>query len=89
MRRLYLFFEDFYANRQFTHKEDGAYHETFSPISKESLPIIMKLVAHFNVELHQMDVKIVFLNGTLRKRQTDSLQTKKVSQLVCRFKKYT
>ena len=36
--------------------------ETFSPISrKDSLRVIMALVAHFDFELHQMDVKQIFL----------------------------
>ena len=42
------------------------YNETFSLVSsKDSLRIILAFVAHFNLELHQMDVKIVFLNGDL------------------------
>ena len=42
------------------------YNETFSPVSsKDSFRIIMALVAHFNLELHQMDVKMTFLNGDL------------------------
>lgn len=42
------------------------YHETFSPVSKkDSFRIIMVLVAHFDLELHQMDVKTTFLNGDL------------------------
>ncbi|PKI41924.1 hypothetical protein CRG98_037674 [Punica granatum] len=44
----------------------NVYHETFSPVSKkDSLRIIMALVAHMDLELHQMDVKTAFLNGDL------------------------
>ena len=50
----------------FTQKEGIEYKDTFSPVSKkDSLRIIMALVAHFNLELHQMDVKTAFLNGNL------------------------
>ena len=36
------------------------------PVSKkDSFRIIMALVAHYSLELHQMDVKIAFLNGDL------------------------
>jgi hypothetical protein len=42
------------------------YIETFSPISKkDSFRIVMALVAHYDLELHQMDVKTAFLNGDL------------------------
>jgi hypothetical protein len=50
----------------FTQREGIDYHETLSPVStKDSFRIIMALVAHFDLELHQMDVKTVFLNGEL------------------------
>ena len=50
----------------FTQKEGTDYIETFSPVSKkDSFRVIMDLVAHFDMELHQMDVKITFLNGDL------------------------
>ncbi|KAL6322453.1 hypothetical protein AAG906_008108 [Vitis piasezkii] len=43
------------------------YKKTFSPVSKkDSLRIIMALVAHFDLELHQMDVKPLFLMGMER-----------------------
>jgi hypothetical protein len=50
----------------FTQREGIDYNETFSPVScKDSFRIIMALVAHFDLELHQMDVKTTFLNGDL------------------------
>ena len=50
----------------FTQREGVDYNETFSPVScKDSFRIIMALVAHFDLELHQMDVKTTFLNGDL------------------------
>nr|KYP38789.1 Retrovirus-related Pol polyprotein from transposon TNT 1-94 [Cajanus cajan] len=50
----------------FTQKDDIDYKETFSLVSKkDSLIIIMAPVTHYNLELHQMDVKTAFLNGNL------------------------
>ena len=45
----------------YTKKDDIDYKETFSPVSiRDSLRIVMALVAHFDLEVHQMDVKITF-----------------------------
>ena len=33
--------------------------------TKDSLHIIMAIVAHFDLKLHQMDVRTTFLNGDL------------------------
>jgi len=50
----------------FTQREDIDYNETFSLVScKDFSRIIMALVAHYDLELHQMDVKMIFLNGDL------------------------
>ena len=50
----------------FTQKEEIDYKETIYPVSKkDSLRIILALVAHFDFELQQMDVKTTFLNGEL------------------------
>nr|CAN61348.1 hypothetical protein VITISV_007257 [Vitis vinifera] len=46
------------------------YHDTFSPISKkDSFRIIMTLVAHFDMELHQMDVKTTFPDEDLEEEK--------------------
>jgi hypothetical protein len=50
----------------FTQREGINYNETFSPISsKDSFRIIMTLVTHYDLELHQMDVQTAFLNRDL------------------------
>ena len=50
----------------FTQRERIDYNETFSPVScKDSFRITMALAAHYDLELHQMDVKTAFLNGDL------------------------
>jgi len=52
--------------KSFTQREGIDYNETFPPVSsKDSFRIIMALVAHYDLELHQMDVKTAFLNGDL------------------------
>ncbi|RDY14604.1 hypothetical protein CR513_00311, partial [Mucuna pruriens] len=54
------------VSKGFTQKESIDYKETFSPVSsKDSFKIIMALVAHFDLELHQMEVKTAFLNGDI------------------------
>ena len=50
----------------FTQREGIDYTEIFSPVlCKDSLRIIIALVAHYDLELHQMDVKTAFMNGDL------------------------
>jgi hypothetical protein len=51
----------------FTQREGIDCTETFSPVSKkDSFKIVVALVAHYDLELYQMDVKTVFLNGDLQ-----------------------
>lgn len=51
------------VTKGFTQIEGIDYHETFSPVSeKDVFRIIVALVAYFNLELHEMNVKIAFLN---------------------------
>ena len=68
------------------------YNDTFSPVStKDVFLVIMSLVAHFNLELHQMDVRITFLNGELVKDvymiQPEGFLEAGKEKLVCKLKK--
>ncbi|KAL0410471.1 UNVERIFIED_CONTAM: Retrovirus-related Pol polyprotein from transposon TNT 1-94 [Sesamum latifolium] len=74
----------------YTQKEGIDCRETFSPVSKnDSFRVIMALVAHFDLELYQMDVKTAFLNGDLEDKvymsQPEGFSHD--SDLVCKLKK--
>ena len=50
----------------FTQRKGTNYNETFSQVSlKDSFKMIIALVVHFDLELHQMDVKTAFLNAEI------------------------
>lgn len=50
----------------YSQREGIEYKESFSPVStKDSFCIVMALVAHFDLEHHQMDIKTTFLNNKL------------------------
>ena len=76
----------------FNQREGIDYNETFSPVSKkDSLRIILALVAHYDLELHQMDVKIAFLNGSLEEEvymaQPQGFIKEGKENMVCMLKK--
>ena len=51
----------------------------------------MALVAHFDLELHQMDIKTVFLNGGIEEEiymvQPENFEAKGSLYLVCKLNK--
>ena len=51
----------------------------------------MALVAHFNLELHKMEVKTTFLNGdideTIYMVQPENFVSRDTKQMVCKLKK--
>jgi hypothetical protein len=76
----------------FTKREGIDYTETFSPIfKKDSFRIVMTLVAYYDLELYQMDVKTVFLNGDLQESvymaQPEGFAVQGKEQMGCRLKK--
>ena len=54
------------VTKGYTQKEGINYEEAFSPVVRfASIRLILAIIAHLNLELYQMDVKTVFLNGEL------------------------
>ncbi|KAH9678593.1 hypothetical protein KPL71_025781 [Citrus sinensis] len=78
--------------KSFTQKEGIDYKETFSPVStKDSFRTIMALVAHFDLELHHMDVKTAFLNGDIEETiymvQPENFVLGDPKKIVCKLTK--
>lgn len=76
----------------FTQKEGIDFKETFSPVSsKDSFRTIMALVAYFDLELHQMDVKTAFLNGDIKETiymvQPENFVSGDPKNMVCKLTK--
>lgn len=76
----------------FTQNEGIDYTKTSSSVSKkDSLRIILTLVAHFDLELQQMDVKTAFLNGDLEDevymKQPKGFHSHDGEHLVCKLNK--
>ena len=76
----------------FTQNKGIDYKKTFSLIpKKDSFCIVMVLVAHFDLELQQIDVKMAFLNGDLEEevymKQPEGFSSSDGEHLVCKLKK--
>ena len=75
----------------YTQREGIDFTKTFSLNStKDSFRLIMALVAHFDLELHQMDVKTTFLNGDLSEEvymsQPKRFKANGKENMACRLK---
>jgi hypothetical protein len=76
----------------FTQRECIDYNKIFSSVScKDSLRIIMTLVSHYDLKLHQMDVKTTFLNEDLLKNvyiaQSKGFAVKGKEHMGCHMRK--
>ena len=76
----------------YTQRKGIDFMRTFSLVSsKDSFRLIMELLAHFDLELHQMDVKTAFLNGDLSEEvymlQPEGFKANGKENMVCRLKR--
>ena len=76
----------------YSQREGIDFKETLPPLStKDSLRIIMAIMAHFDLELHQMDVRPAFLNEDLVKdvnmSQPISFEEVGKENMVCKLQK--
>ena len=76
----------------FSQREGVDYNETFAPVAKmNTIRTILSLAASYKWEIHQMDVKSVFLNGNLSEeiymQQPPGFITSETSSLVCKLHK--
>jgi len=79
--------------RGFTQREGIDYNNVFSLVVKHSsIRILLSMVAKFDLELEQMDVKIAFLYGELEEtiymRQLEGFITEGNEDFVCKLNKY-
>lgn len=68
------------------------YEETYAPVARyASIRCILAIVAHYDLELHQMDVKSAYLNGELQEtiymRQPEGFVQKGKESLILRLRK--
>ncbi|KAH9762289.1 hypothetical protein KPL70_000762 [Citrus sinensis] len=78
--------------RGFTQKEGIDFNEIFSPMVKHSsIRILLAMVALFDLELEQMDVKTAFLHGNLEEKilmsQPEGFEEQGHEEYVCLFKR--
>ena len=76
----------------YAQKEGIDYNEVFSPVVKHSsIRILLALVAQFDMELVQMDVKTTFLHGDLEEEiyitQPDGFKVAEKENWVCKLNK--
>ena len=76
----------------YTQKEGIDYEETFSLVAMlKSIRILLSIVAHYDYEIWQMDIKTAFLNGNLEEEinmtQSKGLILKNQEHMVCKLKR--
>ena len=81
-----------FVARGFSQIEGINYEETFAPVARySSIQTILALSAHMGWHIHQMDVKIAFLNGVIEEevyiKQTEGFEIFSSESHVCRLKR--
>lgn len=80
------------VSKGYSQKEGIDYQEIFALVAKHvSIWFVLSAVAHFDMELQQMDVKTAFLNGNLEEfivmEQPQGFVDKRYPNRVCRLKR--
>jgi hypothetical protein len=73
----------------YTHREGKDYFDTYSPIARlTTIRVLLSMAASYGLIVHQMDVKIAFLNGELEEEiymdQPDGFVVKGEERKVCK-----
>ena len=76
----------------YSQREGIDYNETLSPVfTKDSFRVIMAIMTHFDLELHQINVRTAFLNGDLSEDvyivQAPSFEVIGKENMVCKLRK--
>ena len=82
----------YFVAQGFSQKEGIDYEETFSPVARyTSIRTILALASNMKWKLHQMDVKMEFLNGLIEEEvyieQPQGFETNDQKTYVCRLRK--
>ena len=77
----------------YTQKEGKYFFDTYSPVARlTTICVLLSLAASHGLLVHQMDVKICFLNGELREEiymtQSDGFVVKDQEDRVCKLVKF-
>ena len=81
-----------FVARGFSQKEGIDYEKTFVPVARyTSIRIVLSLASNMKWKLHQMDVKLAFLNGVIEEEvyieQPQGFETDDREAYVCKLKK--
>jgi hypothetical protein len=76
----------------FSQKPGIDYEETFAPVAKfATIRALLSMAAHYDLEIHQMDVRTAFLNGDLEQdiymKQPEGFVMPGQETLVCKLRK--
>jgi transposase InsO family protein len=76
----------------FSQKPGVDYEETFAPVAKfATIRALLSMAAHYDLEIHQMDVRTAFLNGDLEQdiymKQPEGFVAPGKETLVCKLRK--
>ena len=79
--------------KDFRQKEWLDYFDTYSPVTRiMSIRMLIAIAVLYNLEIHQMDVKTVFLNGDLDEeiyiKQSEGFKVLGKETKVCKLIKY-